>query len=38
MKNGRLVGAIGVSGSGAAAGGDQPNRPRDEDIAIAALT
>lgn len=37
LKDGRLVGAVGVSGSGAAAGADQPNRARDEDIAIVAL-
>jgi len=37
FKDGWLVGAIGVSGSGGAAGADQPNRPRDEDIATAAL-
>jgi uncharacterized protein GlcG (DUF336 family) len=38
LKEGRLVGAIGVSGSGAAAGRDEPARVHDEDIARAATT
>lgn len=37
IKDGRLVGAIGVSGSGAAAGRNEPNRVHDEDIAGAAF-
>ena len=37
MRGGHLVGAIGVSGSGAMAGRDEPNRVNDEQIAQAAL-
>jgi uncharacterized protein GlcG (DUF336 family) len=37
LKDGRLVGAIGVSGSGAAPGRDEPGRVNDEQIARAAL-
>ncbi len=37
LKDGRLVGAIGVSGSGAAPGRDAPGRVNDEQIARAAL-
>ncbi len=37
MKDGRLVGALGVSGSGGNPGRDEPNRVNDEQIASAAL-
>jgi uncharacterized protein GlcG (DUF336 family) len=37
LKDGRLVGAIGVSGSGAMRGAEDHATPRDEDIAKAAL-
>ena len=37
VKDGRLVGAIGVSGSGAIRGSNDQAMPRDEDIARAAL-